>query len=381
MATAAQGYVDPMKALSEQTRLADHLSGRDNNLNLIRVIAAAAVLVSHAFPITLGPGAEEPLEALTGMSLGAHAVAVFFVLSGLLIARSFDRGSSRLRFVMARVLRLFPALLVVLALTLIASIWFTTLSAADYFAATGTWTYVPRNLSLAFLQYELPGVFQDNPLGGAINGSLWTLFYEVICYVAVFALGLVGVLRQRGLFSALFLALAGAFVFSTVWEPQAGIAYRFDKLIQLGFPFALGTLFYVWRERVVLDWRIGAALWVLVFAATWSIALPLAITFAVGYTLLMVGFIPKGRLLSYNRLGDYSYGIYIYAFPVQQATVHLLPGISPAQNMAIAAPITVLCAVLSWHVIEERALAQVRPLTDRLAGLLRLSSGPTSETT
>lgn len=370
-----------MKALSEQPRLEDCLSGRDNNLNLIRVFAAAAVLVSHAFPITLGPQAEEPLEALTGMSLGAHAVAVFFVLSGLLIARSFDRGSSRLRFIMARVLRLFPALVVVLVLTVIAGIWFTTLSGAEYFAARDSWTYVPRNLSLALLQYELPGVFQDNPLGGAINGSLWTLFYEVVCYIALFALGIVGVLRHRALFTILFLALAVAFVFSVVWQPQGGLAYRLDKLIQLGFPFALGSFFYVWRDRLPLDWRIAVALWLLVFAAGGSVFMSLAITLAVGYTLLLAGLVPKGQLLAYNRLGDYSYGIYIYAFPVQQTAAYLFPGIDPLQNMAIAAPITVLCAVLSWHLVEERALSQVRPLTDRIAAWLRIGSRTTTETT
>lgn len=355
-----------MQIFAGKPRLEDHLSGRDNNLNLIRMIAAAAVLVSHAFPIALGEGAAEPLKELTGMSLGSHAVAIFFVLSGLLIARSFDRGSSRIRFVVARVLRLFPALLVVLALTVIVGAFVTSLSLSQYLSATGTLTYIPRNLSLAFLQYPLPGVFSDNPLPGAINGSLWTLFYEVVCYAGVFVLGIMGMLRRRLVFTALFALLALAFVFSVVWEPTGGLAYRADKMIQLGFPFALGMLAYVWRDQLVLDWRLALAIWILPVVTHGSVLMPLTLIVAVGYSLAWLGFVVKGTMLAYNRLGDYSYGIYIYAFPVQQSLVHLFPGMSPYENMLFAAPITLLFAVLSWHLVEENALSKVKPWAERI---------------
>ena len=156
------------------TTLDEVLGGRDNNLNAIRMAAAIAVLVSHAYPIALGPGQEEPLYALTGQSLGHFAVAVFFGISGLLIARSFDRRRSMVHFTAARIFRLFPALGVVLILTVLAGAFVTRLSLVDYVSQPGTWTYVPANLSLAFLQYPLPGVFEQNPYGPAINGSLWT---------------------------------------------------------------------------------------------------------------------------------------------------------------------------------------------------------------
>lgn len=359
-----------MKPFAASPRLAELLPGRDNNLNLIRFVAATAVLVSHAFPITLGSHAEEPLEELTGMSLGGHAVAVFFVLSGLLIARSFDRGSDRLRFVMARVLRLFPALFGVLFLTVIAGAALTNLSVREYVTAPETLTYLPRNLSLAFLQYPLPGVFVDNPNGPAINGSLWTLFYEVVCYGAVFVLGILGVLRRPLLFTGLFMGIALAFVASVTWQPEGGLAYRLDLLAQLGFPFALGTLAYIWRERLVLDWRIAVILWVLPFLAFGTVLLPMTIIVATGYTLGWFGFVIKGPLLAFNRLGDYSYGFYIFAYPVQQTLIHFYPGMRPYENMFTAMPITLLLAMVSWHLVEERALAQVKPATYWLHGLV-----------
>ncbi len=283
-----------MPGFSDRPKLADRLKGRDNNLNLIRMIAAAAVLVSHAFPIALGDGAEEPLSRLTGMTLGAHAVMVFFILSGLLIARSFDRGGTLARFVLARAMRLFPALIVVLVLTIGLGAIFTKLPLADFFAAPQTLSYVPRNLTLAFLQPELPGVFEANPYPRSINGSLWTLFYEVVCYGSVVVIGLLGLLRARFLFTLTFMPVAAAFVFSTIWSPAGGLAYRLDLLATLGFPFALGMLAYVWRAALVLDLRIAALLWLLVLATAGSIVFAPAIVLAIGYSAIWLGFVPGG---------------------------------------------------------------------------------------
>lgn len=353
-----------MKGWLAPQKISDHLAGRDNNLNLIRMIAATAVLVSHAFPIALGQGTVEPLKNLTGMTLGGFAVAIFFALSGLLITRSFGRKSSLVHFTVARVLRLFPALLVVLVLTTLAGAAFTQLSVRSYFLATETLTYIPRNLSLAFLQYSLPGVFNDNIYGDAINGSLWTLVYEVVCYFGVVIAGVIGLLKHPRAFSLVFIILSYGYLFGLGWEPTDGILRRLDLLLSLAFPFALGMMAYIWRDRFVLDLRIAAVLWLLCIPAVYSSLLPAAVLIAVIYSITWLAFIPKGPLLQYNRLGDYSYGIYIFAFPVQQAMAFALPSAGPWTNMAVSAPVTLLFAVLSWHLIESKALAKVSPVGD-----------------
>ncbi|OBV11204.1 Acyltransferase 3 [Erythrobacter dokdonensis DSW-74] len=350
--------------------LAELLAGRDNNLNLIRVLAACAVLVSHAFPIALGSGSVEPLEPQTGLSLGGHAVAVFFVLSGLLIARSFDRASSHWRFAIARVMRLFPGLAIVLVLTVMAGAMLTTRTLPDYLTDPATLLYVPGNLSLYFLQFSLPGVFEDNPMGPAINGSLWTLFYEVVCYFGLFALGVLGLLRSRAAFTLVFAGLAAAFLVSLGWAPASGLAYRLDMLAHLAFPFGLGVLAYVWRDRLPVDIRIAVVLWLLVALVMKTAALLPMIMVAVGYSTIWFGFAVKGPLLVYNRVGDYSYGLYIYAFPVQQGLVHFLPGMTPAANILAALPITLTLAAFSWLIVERRALDKVDPLAVRLGALL-----------
>lgn len=340
-----------------ETRLAILSAGRDNNLNLIRMIAALAVLVSHAYPVTLGAAFPEPLERLFGRSLGALAVVVFFAISGFLITRSFARGGSVRRWLRSRVLRLFPGLAVVLCLTvLILGPAVTTLPLADYASDPRTLSYVPRNLSLAFLQFELPGVFPHNPFGGAINGSLWSLFHEVTCYGGVLIAGLAGLLASRRAAAA---GLAGYLALYVLSHPSvfgAALPQRALVLRELSFPFALGAAAYIWREAIRLRWSL-----VVIGAVATAFLRPTpvfadALTLWVSYATLCLAYLPGGAIRGYNRLGDYSYGVYIYAFPAQQLAEHLFGPMTPTTNMALAVPATLLCAVLSWHFVEGPAL-------------------------
>jgi peptidoglycan/LPS O-acetylase OafA/YrhL len=330
-------------------RVVDRCQGRDNNFNLIRILAAAGVLVSHAFPISLGSGAVEPLQAATGQTLGKICVLVFFALSGFFIAQSFTRTESVEAFLRARALRLFPALVVVLALTLLAGALLTTVPDAAYWAVAPD--YFLRNLTLVSLRYDLPGVFADNPYGPAINGSLWTLIYEVLCYAGVLLAGTIGLLARPRLVlaSALVVLVAGV-----VLRPFQ-LHVRIDHLLTLGLPFATGTALWVFRAVVPLSAALAVALLATAAAgAGGPLFLPLA-SVALAYAVLVAGYFPSRLLRRYNRLGDYSYGMYIYAFPIQQfaASLGLL---TPWANIALAFPVTLACAVLSWHLIEEPAL-------------------------
>lgn len=357
-------------------RLADRLGGRDNNLNLIRIIAAIGVLMSHSFPITLGPTAHDPLASVVGSSVGWFAVAIFFCISGLLISRSFDRRRALPEWFLARFLRLFPGLLAVLSLTvLVLGPLLTALPVSAYWADPATWSYLPKNLVLAWRQHALPGVFSSNPYGPAINGSLWSLYYEVVCYGGVLLAGLLGMFRYSRLFGAAIVGFAIAYgllhgLSSERWH-IAGL--NIEQLFRLAYPFALGMAAYVWRDRLTLDWRIMGGLWLL---ALLSAAMPFfteMLVLAICYSVLVLAFVPQGRVLGYNRLGDYSYGTYIYAFPVQQLMVHLMPGQHWAANIALSLPVTLLFAVMSWHWVERPALAMVRPLADRLGGRTALA--------
>ena len=338
-------------------RLADLLTGRDNNLNLLRVVAATSVLVSHAYPISLGPKTVQPLQAALGITLGGVAVAVFFVVSGMLVAQSWERSRTPLRFSLARVLRIFPGLAVVLLLTAcVLGPTQTVLPIGEYASRFETWTYVPRNLLLISPQYPLPGVFDDQPYGDAINGSLWTLLHEVACYVALAGLGLAGAFKAPRLFAigtGAWILLSAAILASGIIPAES----RVTNFLELSPYFAVGIGAYLLREKIRLNGLLLFVACAAIAVARGSPVFRIVFAVALGYVVLVLAFLPAGRIRSYNRLGDYSYGIYIYAFPMQQLVAHWMPGIVPIQNMAFAFPLTLLLAILSWHGIEKRSLA------------------------
>lgn len=344
------------------TDFVNKVGGRDNNFNLLRVIAAAAVLVSHAYPISLGPGAVEPLSACLSMTLGGLGVISFFVISGFFISQSFENNSV-LRFCMARLLRIYPGLLVVLLFTvLVIGPLFTRLSIRDYLTDANTISYVPHNLSLKWLQYDLPGVFATNPYPAAINGSLWSLFYEVACYGIVVAVGALGISRRRWWFCAFLSIYASAYFGSKLFSPVHNYLLEhtaFMALHGLTWPFVLGMAAYHFRQFLVTPLHLfmcaGAGC-----VALLSYRSPFFLdAFVLFWSLLIfyVGYLSFKPLKMYNRCGDYSYGVYIYAFPCEQIGAALWPGISPVVLMAVSLPATLAFAVLSWHFIERRALA------------------------
>ena len=336
-------------------RFGDRAAGRENNFNLIRMCAASGVLVSHAWPISRGPGAVEPLQAqLHGLTLGTVCVYIFFAISGFFITKSFERSASIARFLLARALRLFPALVVVLGLTVLAGLWLTRAPAATYLAAVPE--YLIRNLTLFRLQYALPGVFEANPYGPAINGSLWTLNYEVLCYLGVFLAGIAGLLRAPRGVAVVFVAVVAL----CLAVPLLPAHPRLVKLLDLGLPFALGAAAYIWRDRLPLGPGPALGLAALAALAWWgpSALFRPVFVLALSYAVFLAGFARLPALLRYNRLGDYSYGMYIYAFPLQQLAAHW-GMLSPGLNIALALALTLPCAVLSWHLIEKPALAWV----------------------
>lgn len=330
--------------------IGDRAAGRDNNFNLLRMLAATGVLVSHAYPISLGPGAVQPLAGvLHGKPLGELCVMVFFAISGFFIARSFAGKSSLGAFFRARVLRLFPALMVVLAVTVMAGAALTTAPATAYWGAVPD--YYLRNATLFFLKYDLPGVFETNPYGPPINGSLWTLNYEVLCYLGVVVCGVLGLLARPALFSLGLLAFGAAYGVTMAAELHP----RIEALMVLALPFAAGMAFWVWRDRIPLSPALALAGGVLA-ALAWPTVLFLPVfTLAVAYAVFVLGYARLPWAAGYNRLGDYSYGTYVYAFPIQQL-VAWAGVVLPLWNMALALPLTLLCAVLSWHLVEAPAL-------------------------
>lgn len=343
--------------------LGDLAVGRDNNLNLLRFAAALGVVVSHT--VLISQGRDEMPRSM--WLLGHICVGVFFVISGFLIPASFERAASARDYVLARVLRIMPALLVcVLATALVVGPAITELSTVEYFRDGGWAEFIVGNLSLIWEVEALPGVFSSNPFPDA-QITFWTLKHEAGAYAIVLLIGVGGFLRDRIAYAMLLLG------FGVVWglvvremdhDPEAMPLQLFQFVNLLGY-FFLGMTAYLFRARLPLSVPVAVGLVAALWLLWWTPVFHGLLLVTVAYCVLWFAYVPRGPLLGFNRLGDYSYGIYVYGVLVQQLSVALLGPQSPVENFLYALGPTLLLAALSWHFIERPCLS----LRRKAAGL------------
>lgn len=326
--------------------VAADLRGDGNVFTIVRCVLALAVVFTHAWGLTAS--GHDPSLRVLPFPVSRLAVLLFFTLSGFLITGSFMRRGLG-AFVAARLLRIGPGLWVMLVVTtLVLGAAFSTVAPAQFFTAANLGHYLVRNMLLIGSgSYELAGVFQSNP-AHEVNRSLWSIPLEVRCYIGVIVTGLIGLLTRRHLF------LAGLVALLAVDLTPIG---RTLTIVPLALSFAAGMAMFLWRDRLYLSWPLALA------AIAGGLVLPvggvaqtvtqLAFAYAVVVAAILV---PASWKRATARLPDYSYGIYIYAFPVQQAVVALGIGLTPATNIAWSVVVVFPLAALSWHFVEHPAL-------------------------
>jgi peptidoglycan/LPS O-acetylase OafA/YrhL len=348
-------------SMLKRTLLSGATNGRENNFNLIRIVAALAVLVSHSYQVARGRNTPDMLGATLGMSLGEIAVDVFFITSGFLVTSSLVSRQNTAEFLWARFLRIFPGLWVMLLFAVfLLGPAFSSLPTADYFAAKSIYGYLAKcGTLIAGVGYELPGVFDGNPLPHAVNGSLWTMPYELKMYLllAIVWLALwIAKDNRRKLFNSVIVTLATASAVFVIADHFWLHASR--QFAHFFYVFFIGAGAFILRDRVALSWPTFSAFAIALAASALNKDVFFVVyTCLLPYLVLFLAYAPSGLVLAYNKLGDYSYGVYIYAFPVQQAIAATAPGISVLQLVATAAAVTLLFAVASWHLVESHALA------------------------
>ncbi len=350
--------------------LADYAQGKDNNFNLIRLLAAIAVLWSHSYDL-LQLNGREPFLAWLGVAPSEFAVNIFFAISGFLVAGSYCRSRNALAYVESRFLRIFPGLfLAVLFCALLVGGLFTTMPSIQYFTRSAVWEFVLVNSTLILdkiqLRYWLPGVFASNPYQYAVNGSLWTLPYEIWMYVGLLGLGLTGILKKRKHLNGLVLGTLVLYFALGYFLGNNAVFHKLDNFVRFGSYFFAGVVLYVNRDRVPVS---GLAAILLVVVAVLTLRMPfgdITLLLATVYSVFWLAYVPSGGIRNYNKLGDWSYGTYIYAFPIQQSVIAWLAPVSPLVLFFLALPITLVVAALSWHLIEKRALEQKGNLGRRI---------------
>jgi peptidoglycan/LPS O-acetylase OafA/YrhL len=341
--------------------LSTYTASRDNNFNLVRFMAASLVLFSHSFALALGSGDAEPLRSTIGMTWGTIAVDVFFITSGFLITKSYLSSNNIIAFWWARILRIYPALIVaILFCVFCVGTWFTTNSLNEYLQDPQTYKYLIKNSTLFFgIEFDLPGVFMNTPYKEAVNGSLWTLPYEVKMYVILaFTLGLAVRISRW----VKFASIRNTILFIAILSTSIHIANHFQPILSIKSTrlfslFFVGAVFYLCRDKIYLStkWTLFLLPLLLVssvnkdvFFVIYSLSLP--------FIIFYISYVPAGEIRKFNKFGDYSYGIYIYAFPVQQSIAATLPNVSVPVMIALSFLITFLLSMLSWHLIEKRFL-------------------------
>jgi len=322
----------------------------------IRLAAAFAVLFSHCYPLT-GQEGNEPLIRLThgGVGFGSAAVFIFFAISGYLVTQSWFRDPSAQRFMMRRLLRIIPALVFVVAASAVLVGGLTTqLSSAAYFSHPETWRYLTK-VFVYPAQYGLPGVFTDNPYPVVVNGSLWSLRPEVFLYAVVAFLGWAGVLRFRllSVACALISLAADAIITHTDVLSRFAFLHQVTVFLENAVPFFVGAALaqtnLASKKLWSLTAAIGAATIALVGTPAFSPLLLLSLPIG---TILLARF---GRC-DLSRYGDFSYGVYLWGFVMQQVCLHYFPSITPAALFFLAGVCTLVMAFISWHLIEVHAL-------------------------
>jgi peptidoglycan/LPS O-acetylase OafA/YrhL len=342
-----------MSRLLSAPTVAEAILRSRNNFTVIRLILALAVVVSHAFSVTTGEVHAEPLAASTGFTLGEHAVNGFFAISGFLVTMSFDRRGWR-DYVVARALRIAPGLIVAtLAVGLVLGGAMTRLPLGEYLASNGLWRFVTATLTTFKSNIALPGVFGDNPFKFPI-GTVWTLKYEVLCYLGVLALGLLGLLRSKAGALALVCGLTASVAGLDLVVPDA--AKSLETALRLPLIFAAGGAFYVWREEVRLSGGLLLALAAATAVSSDTFLYQALLFLASAYFVLWLAFAPAlGRLVPEPE-ADLSYGTYLYGWPLQQTLHALFPTASAIALLGPSIAVTLAVAALSWFGVEKPAL-------------------------
>lgn len=362
-----------------QTNLSQILDPKQNNFNMLRLLAAAAVVISHAVFLQSGHKADEILAGITYYNLGDHAVNVFFVLSGLTVAASLARSPSTAEFLVARGLRIFPALATCAALLVLLGIIVTVCAPAQFLADTRVWRYGLKTLLLGSAATGLPGVFETNPHPSVMNASIWTLKYEVACYLALALIGFAGLLRKRRFTYLLAMSwvVAGGFLFVRSGHDALPV----DQAARFWLCFSFGVSLYVFRDNVPLSvvgvFALGLMLWMAVGTGWERIVSPLT----TGYGAVWLAKMPIGRLRALTNKIDLSYGIYIFGWPITQTLILEWPTIGIFTIVLASLVLSAGLAVTSWFLIERPALrarksvmATLRTCANRIARSQHLST-------
>ena len=316
--------------MNSKNTLAHVLQRENNNFDLIRLLAACAVIYGHSFSLIPNVKEHDFLNRLVGIYSAEWGVKTFFFLSGLLIVNSVLTQEGAVAFLIKRFFRIWPALFFVVSVSaLVIGPLCTSLPLADYFSNSQVYHYI-INMSLLKMwgtqgigYYNLPGVFGENIYKNIVNSPLWTIAVFVFAYLMILALSLVGALKKRFailLFIAIIIDTVLPTKFLFFWLP-----INSNDLTAIPFCFALGGVLAVYNEKITITASLPLGLFLLFFLFKgWAYQRYLAYTCFFMFSIYIAS-LPM--IVKFKKVHDLSYGVFLWGFPLQQVVSKFIPNI------------------------------------------------------
>jgi peptidoglycan/LPS O-acetylase OafA/YrhL len=327
------------------------LKREKNNFEILRLIAASAVIVGRSRPITGDKKSRDLVLSILHFDYsGSLAVKFFFLLSGLVVTNSLLTNSDLRRFLVARVARIFPALVIVLIIsTYIIGPLLTSDPIYTYLSDHATVKYIYNNIILR-TEFVLPGVFTDTPQK-SVNGAIWTIPMEFFCYVILAILGAVGLSKNRLIFSLIAVVLGSTVLIKPEVLALFGLPMEYYQMMVF---FAIGTLIAIWKDKVLINLEVMAALLIATYVFRHTPAFSYIVCTTIFSVAIWISTLPI--VLNFRLPGDYSYGTYLAGWPIQQLVYVAFPHMGAVSNWVISLPIAIAFGAVSWHVIEKPAM-------------------------
>lgn len=324
-----------------------------NNFTLLRLLAAYFVLISHSFGVLQKP-LEQPALWYNGKNIifSGVGLSIFFTISGFLVTQSLFNSDSLKHYLWKRALRIFPALVVANLFCILLGCAITDLDLKDYLLNKETWTYLFKNSTLVINQFYLPGVF-SNLKENTVNASLWTILIEVECYI-VLCLGAWHIVARKWLYLSCFILFEALRVYTTVLNSFHVNGLDLYGIFTFGTYFYLGSLLYVFKDDIRFKWFYANILMAIALATVYTFLESITISVFFAYCFIIIG---TSKAIVNLKGYDFSYGIYLYAFPIQQLVVSYFGySINVWFHIAISALLATILGFLSWNFIEKTFL-------------------------
>jgi peptidoglycan/LPS O-acetylase OafA/YrhL len=344
------------------TIIKDLSVGRLNNFDFIRFTLASLVMFSHAFPILLEH--KDFISILTNneLNIGSICVGCFFIISGFFITQSFEKYNNIRKYYKARFCRIYPGLItVVIFTTFIMGPIISIEPIKNYLVSLETYIYMLSRLLPIYGNHTLPGVFVNNT-DNTINSSLWSISPEIWCYIGISILGILNILKIRVLILITWIILIVVILIIDYLNlPDLLKIYYiiYSFIVVISF-FLSGSLLYLYRDIINLNIKNDILSILILLVLIYFKFYLLSILLTIPYLLFRFAYSKKIKIYNFAKYGDFSYGIYIYGFFIQQTIENYKIILNIKLNFLIGflLPyiITIICAFLSWNLIEKHFL-------------------------